>query len=145
MQCPLLFLSANVESIFQGCHRNHCICDGSKWCWRPSKTFLFLSHLAHMHTPAHAHTYTHTQYAFLSCLPYVNYPLPLITLLQLQPISNPKTKSLTLKHPYSNQPKCPNQAIHTTPHHRTLAIIVVCAILHYTSMCTFHHLTTSSP
>jgi len=60
---------------FQGCHGNHCICGGSDWCCRPSKTVLFLSwvntwyvhaqtlslslSLSHTHTHTRTHTHTH--------------------------------------------------------------------------------------
>lgn len=39
---------------FQGCHGNHCICGGSDWCCRPSKTLLFLSWVNTWYT--HSHT-----------------------------------------------------------------------------------------
>lgn len=43
---------------FQGCHGNHCICGGSDWCCRPSKTVLFLSRGITWYALPHTHTHT---------------------------------------------------------------------------------------
>lgn len=90
--CSVLFAISECKCgvYFHGCHGNHCICGGSDWCCRPSKTVLFLSRVntwyARARSPTFAHARTHAW-------------------IQIQTHSLTQTNAVTLQFGFTKAPK----------------------------------------